>query len=183
MSPAHLILTLVLAYLSVFLQTGLDTPRLWLGGPLSFLPALLVYVALRLDLLTVTLFSLCGGLWLDSVSANPLGTSILPLFVTSWLLWRRRELLLREVDYAQIILGAGASLLVPLLSLLVLLTKGLHPNLGWQTLWQLAILTVSGGILTPILFRLLDLLERLFLHPVVKATPFRADRQIQRGRH
>jgi hypothetical protein len=112
-----------------------------------------------------------------------LGISILPLFLTSWLLWRRRELLLREVDYAQIILGAGASLLVPLLSLLVLLTKGLHPNLGWQTLWQLAILTVSGGILTPILFRLLDLLERLFLHPVVKATPFRADRQIQRGRH
>lgn len=183
MSAAHLILTLVMTYLAVFVQAGFDAPRLWLGSPLSLLPALLVYTALRLDLLAVTLVSLCGGLWLDSLSANPLGASILPLFVTGWLLWRRRELLLQELGYAQLVLGAAASVLVPALTLVLVLSKGLHPDLGWQTLWQFAALAMTGGVLTPLLFRLLDLLGRLFLHPAITAAPYRTDRELKRGRY
>jgi len=183
MSPARLVLLLLLAYLAVFVQAGFDAPRLWLGSHLSLLPALVVYAALRLDLVAVTLLSIAGGLWLDSLSANPLGASVFPLFLTGWLLWRRRELLLRELDYAQLVLGAASSVLVPLLTLVAVLSKGLHPDLGWQTLWQLTVLGISGGVLTPVLFRLLDWLERLFLHPAVKATPYRTDREIKRGRY
>jgi cell shape-determining protein MreD len=183
MSPARLVLLLVLAYLAVFVQAGWDAPRLWLGSHLSLVPVLMVYAALRLDLLAVTLLSLAAGLWLDSLSANPLGASVLPLFLTGWLLWRRRELLLRELDYAQLILGAAASVLVPLVTLVLVLSKGLHPDLGWQTLWQLTVQGVSGGILTPVIFRLLDWLERMFLHPAIKPVPYRADRELKRGRY
>jgi hypothetical protein len=183
MNSVRLFLVLGLSYLVVFLQAAFTAPQRWLGAPLSLLPALMVCTALRLDLTAVALLALCGGLWRDALSANPLGASLLPLYLVGWGVWHWREALLRELDYAQLILGALASALVPVLTLVVVLSKGAEPDLGWHTAWQLVVLTVSGGVFTPVLFRLLERLERLFAHPEVVASSYRPDREIKRGRY
>jgi hypothetical protein len=183
MTHARLVLLLLLAFLAVFAQAALEAPRRWLGSPLDLLPPLMVCAALRLDLTAVTLLAICGGLWFDALSANPIGASILPLFLVGWAMWHRRDVLLRELDYAQLVLGAAASLLVPVLTLVVVLSKGPQPELGWRTLWHLVVLTVTGGVLTPVLFRLLERLERLFVHPPAVASAYRPDRELKRGRY
>lgn len=183
MNLPRLVLLLSATYLAVFVQSGFNGPRLWLGSTLSLVPGLLVFAAMRLDLTAVTCLALAGGLWLDALSANPLGASVLPLFLVGWLLWRQREHLLLELDYAQLVLGAAASLLVPVLTLVVVLSKGFQPDLGWRTLWQLAVLAVSGGIFTPLVFRGLDWLERRFMHPAAPPGTYPGVREIKRGRH
>ena len=52
---------------------------IWLGAQIDLLPALMVYAALNAGLPTVALLAVFGGLWFDTLSANPLGISILPL--------------------------------------------------------------------------------------------------------
>jgi cell shape-determining protein MreD len=183
MRPARFLIVLLLAYLAVFVQAGFDVPRVWLNGQINLVPPLMVYTALRLNLTCVTALAVLAGLWLDSLSANPLGASILPLFLTGFLLLPQREVLLQELDYAQLVLGAAASAAVPILTLILVLTKGLDPGIGWHSLWQLAVLTITGGVLTPALFRLLDRIEKALLHPTAPTLMFRPDRDMRRGRY
>ena len=183
MRPGRFLIVLALAYLAVFCQAGFDVPRVWLNGQVNLIPPLMVYTALRLNLTCVTVLAIFAGLWLDALSANPLGVSIGPLFLSGFALLQRREVLLQELDYAQLVLGAAVSAAVPLLTLVIVLSKGLDPGIGWHSLWQLAVLTVTGGVFTPVLFRLLDRVERALMHPAAPTLVFRPDREIRRGRY
>lgn len=183
MKRARLLILLVLAFLAVFAQAVLVTPRVWLGSPINLVPPLVVYAALRLNLAGLTCLSVVAGLWLDALSANPLGVSVLPLFLIGLGLWQQRDLLLRELDYAQLLLGAAASAVVPVLTLGLVLSKGLDPDVGWHSLWQLVVLTVTGGVFTPLVFRLMDRIETLFLHPPIAFPPYRRDHDLKRGRY
>lgn len=183
MRPGRFLIVLVLAYLAIFLQAGFDAPRVWLSGQVNLIPPLMVYTALRLNLTCVTTLAIVAGLWLDSLSANPLGVSIAPLFLPGLVLLLQRELLLQELDYAQLVLGAAVSAAVPALTLILVLTKGLEPGIGWHSLWQLAVLAITGGVLTPLLFRVLDRIEHALLHPPAPTLMFRPDRDIRRGRY
>ena len=68
----------------------------------------MVYAALTLGFTSMVLLAVCGGLWFDSLSLNPLGASVLPLLVIGLLIYRSRELLMREHVFAQVTLGAMA---------------------------------------------------------------------------
>jgi len=182
MNIPRLIMLLALAFLGVFVEATWDLPRRVLGAQLDVLPALVVYAAVSTDLASLALLTAAAGLWLDSVSASPLGSSILPLFVTGLVLQRRRELLLREMTYAQIVLGLGATAAVTLLKLAVLLTLGEHPILGWESLWQLAVVVAGGAVLTPVVFASMDGLTRAFAYAPERGPAFRPDREMKRGR-
>ncbi len=153
-----------------------------LGAQVDLLPALLVYASLSANLLTVALLALLGGLGFDSLSANPLGVSVLPLFIVGLLIYRKRNLILRDQLFAQWILGLGASALVPLLTLLLLFTGGKSPLIGWGSLWQLIVMTLGGGIAAPLLFRIFGSLENALNYRRNIETSFRPDREIRRGR-
>ena len=73
------ILILAAAFLAVFGEATLSAPRNLLGAQIDLLPALMVYAALNSGLPTIALLAMFGGLWFDTLSANPLGISILPL--------------------------------------------------------------------------------------------------------
>ena len=133
-------------------------------------------------LCTVTLLAVLGGLWFDSLSANPLGVTVLPLFAIGLAIHLNRELILRDQTFAQFVLGLGASLAMPVLTILLLLTMGRAPLLGWGTLWQLAVLSAGGAIATPICFALFGWLQRALVHRSDGETSFRPDREIRRGR-
>src|SRR5438094_1741843 len=118
MNWLNTILVLLVAYLAVFWEAAFNGVRHLLGAQIDLLPALMVYASLFGSLRTVGLLAVLGGLWFDSLSANPLGVSVLPLFLCGMVIVANRDLILREQTFAQLVLGFGASLVMPLLVLL-----------------------------------------------------------------
>jgi cell shape-determining protein MreD len=176
------ILILVAAFLAVFWEAAFGGFRRVLGAQIDLLPALMVYAGLCGNFVSVCLLALCGGLWFDSLSWNPLGISVLPLFVVGLALHSNRGLILRDQTYAQFVLGLAASAAAPVLTLGLLLTAGQAPLLGWGTLWQLVVMSVGGALATPVCFALFDGLHRALVHRRLSESSFRPDREIRRGR-
>jgi len=175
-------LVLGAAFLAVFWEAAFGGVRHLLGAQIDLLPPLMVYASLRTGITTVALLALCGGLWFDSLSANALGATVLPLFAVGFAIHLKRELILRDQTLAQFVMGLGASAAVPMLTLLVLLTMGHTPLLGWGTLWQLLVLSVGGAVATPICFELFGWLQRALMHDRATESSFRPEREIRRGR-
>ncbi len=176
------LLILGAAFLAVFWEAAFSGLRVALGAQVDLLPSLMVYAGLRAELPAVALLAAWGGFCLDSLSATPLGISILPLFIAGLAVYSSRELVLRDQTYAQFLLGLAAAAGVPLMTLLLLLTTGHKPLLGWGTLWQLAVVTVGGALFTPPCFILFDWLHRSLAHGAATESSFRPDREIRRGR-
>ena len=173
---------LALAYVAVFLEGSFDLFRNWLGAQITLLPALMVCTGLTSGIGTVALLAVCGGLWRDSLSSDPLGVSILPLFMIGFIILRERDLLLRENQFAQMALGLAAGAFFPLAALFLLVNLGRAPLLGWMSLWQWVVGTLTGGVLTPLLFRLFARLRHALEYPAKQQSSFREDREIKRGR-
>lgn len=182
MTWLNTILILVAAFLAVFWEAAFGGVRHILGAQIDLLPALMVYASLCGNFTTVCLLALCGGLWFDSLSWNPLGISVLPLFVVGLALHSNRGLILRDQTFAQFVLGLAASAAVPLLTLGLLLTAGHAPALGWGTLWQLIVMSLGGALATPIWFALFEGLQRALVHRRLSELSFRSDREIRRGK-
>jgi len=182
MSWLHTLLILGTAFLAVFWEAGFGGLRHLLGAQVDLLPPLMVYTGLCAGITTVTLLALAGGLLFDSLSANPLGVTVLPLFAVGLAVHVKRELILRDQTFAQVVLGLGASAAAPVLTVLLLLSMGRPPLLGWGTLWQLTVLSVGGAIATPVYFELFGWLQRSLVHQGAMESSFRPDREIRRGR-
>jgi rod shape-determining protein MreD len=182
MRAFHPTLVLVAAFASVFCEVALPGFRRVLGAQIDLLPALMVYAALNTTLNVVVLLAVAGGLLFDSLSANPFGISILPLFAIGFVLSLRRDLILRDQLFVQCVLGFAASALSPLLSVLLLLTAGYSPMLGWNSLWHWTVMSLGGAMATPVWFSLFGWVERTFGYRPAVETSFRPDREIRRGR-
>jgi cell shape-determining protein MreD len=182
MSTLNSILILLVAFLAVFCESAFSGIRNLLGAQIDLLPALMVYAALSAGLPTVTLVAALGGLFFDSLSANPLGITVMPLFVVGFLINTQRELILRDQLFAQSVLGLSASAFVPAATLLLLLTGGHAPVLSWFTVWQWIVMSVGGTIATPALFLLFGWFDRTFSYRSATEMSFRPDREIRRSR-
>jgi hypothetical protein len=182
MNPFQSILILAAAFLAVFGEATFSVPRHLLGAQVDLLPAIMVFAALNAGLPTLSLLAILGGLWLDAFSANPLGISILPLLIVGFPIYLRRDLILRDVPFAQFVLGAAASAIVPALTLLMLLSGSKPPLLGGGTLWQWIVMTAGGAVATPFIFSLMAWCNRALGYQPQQETSFRPDREIKRGR-
>jgi cell shape-determining protein MreD len=182
MTSLNTVVVLIAAFLVVFFETSFRGLRVAIGVQINLLPALMTYTALSGSLGTVTLLALCGGLWFDSFSANPLGITILPLFAVGAIIHYHRTLLLRDQLIARCLLGMAASAIVPALVLILLMTTGRYPLVGWITLWQWLVLAGAGALFTPFWFEVFGWLDRTIRYPVQSELAFRPDRDIKRGR-
>ncbi len=182
MSALNTIFILVLAFVAVFMEASFGTFRRFLGVQVDLLPGLMIYASLSSGTLTISTLAVLGGLWFDSLSANPLGVSILPLFLIGFVVQRCRHLILREQTYAQFIMGFSASGFAPLLTLMILFSCGAEPIVGLGFAWQWFVMTVIGGLLVPLYFRLFGKVYRTLGYERVVESSFRADREIARGR-
>ena len=151
------------------------------GAQIDLLPPLMVYASLSADLVTVALLALFGGFWFDSLSGNPLGLSVLPLFLPGSGDPPEARSDLAGAAVCTVGLGLGASAATPLLALLLLLTMGQAPLLGWGTLWQLVVLTVGGAVATPLWMAFFAWLGGVLVHNRAVQSSFRSDREIRRG--
>ena len=182
MNTVNSIFILVLAFLAVFVEASFGSFRRILGVQVDLLPGLMIYAALSSGTFTVSLLAVLGGLWFDSLSANRLGVSILPLFLIGYVVQRIRHLILRDQTYAQLVLGFSASGFAPLLALVILYSCGAEPMIGLGFLWQWFVMTVIGGLLVPLYFSLFERVYRTLGYERIVETSFRQDRQIERGR-
>jgi rod shape-determining protein MreD len=182
MNALNSILILIAAFLAVFWECAFNGLRVLFGAQVDLLPALVVYASLSAGLITMSLTAIMGGLFLDSLSANPFGVSVLPLFLVGLIIYSQRELILRDQFFAQFVLGLAASALVPALTILLILTKGEPPLLGWGSLWQWIVMSLGGGVATPLLFQILGLFDRSLSYRRATETSFRPDREIRRSR-
>ena len=182
MNWLHTLFVLGAAFLAIFWEAAFGGLRHVLGAQIDLLPPLMVYASLYTGITTVALLALAGGLWFDSLSANPLGVTVLPLFAIGLAIHLKRELILRDQTIAQLVLGFGASTAAPALTMLLMLSMGHAPILGWGTLWQWVVLSVGGAVATPICFELFGWMERTLMHRGATASSFRPDREIRRGR-
>jgi cell shape-determining protein MreD len=172
----------LIAFLAVFWEAAFSGVRHWIGAQIDLLPPIMVYVALSGNIGMVTTFAILGGLWFDSLSANPLGVTVLPLFLIGVAIYANRELILRDQTFAQFVLGLAASSSIPIMILLFLLTTGHEPLFGWGTIWQLIVMSLGGAIATPIFFEFFNFVNRVLGPRTYSETSFRPDREIRRGR-
>jgi hypothetical protein len=182
MNVLNSILILAAAFLAVFGEAAFPGLRHWLGAQVDVLPALMICAALNTGIITVSLLAVLGGLFFDVLSANPLGVSILPLFAVGFVIYLQRDLILRELPFAQLVLGAAASAVVPVLTVLLLLSGSQQPLLGWGSLWQWIVLTAGGAVATPVLFAILNWCNHAFGYQPRTEPSFRPDREIHRGK-
>jgi hypothetical protein len=182
MSWLSTVFVLAAAFVAVFLETSFGLFHKLLGAQIDLLPALMDYAALTHGFTTMVLLAVCGGLWFDSLSLNPLGTSILPLLMSGVLIFRSRDLLMRESAQAQVILGVLAGLVQPLGTLFILLNVGARPAVGWLSLWQWAVVAACSGAVTPAIFKFFDRVKRALEYQPVTQSSFRQDREIKRGK-
>ena len=183
MTALSSILILVATFLAVFWEAAFSGFRHLLGAQVDVLPALMVYAGLRTSLATITMAAALGGLLFDTLSANPLGITVIPLFLLGFMLYRQRELVLRDQVFAQFIIGLAASAGVPLFTVLLLLTSRHAALLGWGSLWQWIVMTLGGGVATPMVFLVFDSVDRALNYRRATETSFRPDREIRRGRN
>lgn len=182
MRTTHHLLIGLAVFLAVFWQAFATSIREVLGAQVDLLPSLMVYAALGAGLPAVSLVAMLGGFLFDSLSANPLGSSVLPLLAVGSTIYHRRELILRDEPFAQVVVGFLAGAVTPALTVLLLLTAGEQPLLGWGSLWQWLVMSVGGAVATPLWFILFGWLNRTLGYQYAKETSFRPDREIRRGR-
>ncbi|GDY23932.1 hypothetical protein LBMAG56_52790 [Verrucomicrobiota bacterium] len=173
---------LLAAFVAAFLGAAVNPLSTWLHAQIDFLPAVMVFAALTAGITTVTVTACLGGLWQDSLSANPLGISILPLFLVGLIVHRSHELILRDQPFAQFAVGLGASALAPFLTVLLLYTMGRQPIVGWGSLWQWLVVSLIGAVATPLIFWAMGGLTASLTHPVFHESKHRPDRSVRRGR-
>lgn len=183
MKVLNSILVFVAAFLVVFCEAIFPGPRHLLGAQIDLLPALMIYAALNTNITVVSALAIFGGLCFDSLSANPLGLSIVPLLAVGFPVYLQRELILRELPFAQFILGGIASAIAPLIAVLLLLSAGKQPLVGWGSLWQWIVMTAGGALATPIFFALFGWCDNAFGYKPRTESSFRPDREILRGRN
>lgn len=184
MSPRiRLFRWIALALVAVFVSVAWEGPRRWLGVPMAWLPAVLVAAALDLRTEAWRWVAVLGGVASDCFSANPLGASVLPLYLAGAFLRSRNELWLGDLPFAQAILGAGTAWAVALLTLPLVMTFGQPPLLGWRLVWRIGMFGLSAAAITPAVFALNRRFDRWLAHPELDLSSFRPDREILRGKY
>lgn len=172
----------LMAYVSVFMAARFHGFAMLTGAQFDFLPGLVVVAAMMHGVWAVLVVSITGGLLYDCLSANPVGVTTFVLAIVGTFVYINRDLLLRDQTYPQFILGAGASAAAPVLSYVVMSVMGRHPLIEWTSLWVWLVLTVTGGLITPLWFAIFRKVDKALHYQDIPESSFRADRQIQRGR-
>lgn len=151
---------LLTALIAIFFETACQIPRSFTGAQIDPLPALMVVTALRAPVLVITALAIMGSLWQSSLSSDPLGISMLPLFLLGMLVHLNIKSISHHHIGSRFALGAIAGALVPILILCLLLLSGHQPMIGLYSLWQYAMSIIGSGLFALSFFPLLEWLNR-----------------------
>ncbi len=126
---------------------------------INLLPVFAAYAALHGGLAPIIGVALIAGCWLDVLSANPLGTSLISLFLMALILHRVHEVLLRGQLAAQFFVSLAAGALGPIISCFLLWATSMQPLVGWGTLWHIVVNAIICGVAGPFIFLILNQMD------------------------
>jgi len=178
-----LLVFLLTGYAIIFAQAKLTFFRDFFGAQPNLIPGMIVYAAMAFRMETTMLCAGVLGVLFDSLSSNALGTSILTYAVIGLGASGYRELVLSEQFTTHWVLGLLASGFAPVIAYGVLRLSGMTPLVGAGSIWQWAIMTAGGGVVTPLWFRIFNRLDEAVRYKEIPESTFRPDREIARGRH
>ena len=178
-----LFLLFLIVYVLVYGQALPNFPGRVFETQLNLTPSFIVFAALNHPFHMAMLLSFFAGLATDSLSAQPLGTTAIPMLLISWVLFRRRDLILSEEFHPQFLLGFLATIICSVFSLLILLSMNERPLLGWVTPFQLLLTSVIGGLACPFWKWSFRKLDRALEYPAIPERAFSQTRTLDRGRH
>ena len=150
---------LLTALIAIFLQAACELPRNLFGAQIDPLPALMLATALRAPVSSITALAILGPLWQSSLSSDPLGINILPLFALGLLVHFGHNRLAHHASGPRFALGAIAGAGLPVLTLTLLLFAGHQPMFGWYSLWQWVVGVLGSGLLALLFIPLLEWLD------------------------
>ncbi|MSR64655.1 MAG: rod shape-determining protein MreD [Verrucomicrobiae bacterium] len=157
-------LLVFVAVLLVVLQSTMANVVTIQGAKIEMLPAFIVYCAMSTSLLTSLIVAFSGGLLQDVLSAGRLGLSALPLCGIAIILTTIRPLVFRDFFVIQILMGSAAALFTSVWMVLCQLIAVGHSTVNQSTVATIFWVVLASGVLTPLLFLVLDRLIRLIGH-------------------
>lgn len=166
----------------IFLQATCELPRNLFGAQIDPLPALMLATALRAPLFGITALAILGPLWQSSLSSDPLGINILPLFALGLLVQMGQNRLAYHAAGPRFALGAIAGGALPVMTLTLLLFAGHQPMFGWYSLWQWVVGVIGNGLLALLFVPLLEWLD-FTVEEQPLAAPYDTTTQIIRNPH
>ena len=181
MSRLTFVLLLVIAALFTFIEGHGLIREGFLGTRLDWIPALLLYVAFRGSCAQALVLAACAGLFRDSLSANPLGVSLIAYALATLTAYRLRELLMRDLPLVQALVAGIAVGLFQVASILVLWIFGYAPLVGWETLAHLVVLFGCNAVMAPLFFVMFDWLESELTYKEQPYSELRPEVEIRRN--
>lgn len=153
-------IALIFALLIAAVLQAMVPTTAWTGwAPAPIMGALVIYYALVRPRHLVLEAALLAGLVEDSLSQMPLGTSSFSYAVIGLIIERYREDVVVRQWTTHVVFGALANIAVTLFALLMLIKDGLiHPPFVHVMLRLIGAL-ILGGVVTPIVFHLMERLE------------------------
>ena len=151
---------LLTALVTIFFEATCQIPRDLTGAQIDPLPALMIVTGLRAPALAITALAIVGSLWQSSLSSDPLGIGILPLFALGMLMHLNVKSISHHHASSRFALGAIAGAFVPILTLCLLLLSGHQPMVGLYSLWQWTVSIIGSGLLALGFFPWLDWLDQ-----------------------
>lgn len=167
MKKFEFLTTLLAAYLLVCLQISLDSLGFWIHGYIQFPVLAIIYSSTRKMPEISWIFCVITGLWIDSLSINPLGLSVLTLLGCNAISLRIRKALIGKTLLSDLSSGFLMGSLYPGLTVFLLILFGESPVIGWRFAISLVLSGVTIGFLTPYFKNLMDfILAQLEFKPV-----------------
>lgn len=133
----------------------------WFGVKTDLLPSLMVYAGLTAGARAVVTVGIVGALMQDSLSAMPLGVTLLPLCLIGLIAHQAQAYLSRDEKTQQLLLGALATLGASVVVLLTLAMLGKGVGFSLWLFVRLVGVTLVGAIVCPLFFAMLDRINRL----------------------
>ena len=152
-------------------------------GQIDLLPVFAAYAALHGRIGVMAGVAVLGGCWFDLLSANPLGISMMSLFLTAYMLHGMHEVLLKGQMAAQFFVCVLAGALNPVIAGVILWVMGTGPMLGWGVIWQVLINAVCCGLAGPVLFLILNQLDQSLSYAPVAKPWNRPVVEVKRSKH
>ena len=183
MSRSTFTCMILVAMASVYLEARWSIIEGRWRAQVDLLPVFAAYAALHGGRRVMVGVALVSGTWLDLLSANPLGTSLLSLTLTSFILHGAHEMILKGQLAAQSFICFSAGALNTFMSVLFLWGSGMEPLIGWGTPWQIMVNALVCGLVGPFLFIILNQLDRWVSYEPMAKPWHRTVVEVKRNRH
>lgn len=156
MKKFELLTILLAAYFLVCLQISFHSIGFWIHGYIQFPALAIIYSSTRKLSEISWIYCVIVGLWVDSLSMNPLGLSILTLIACNALSMKTRKALIGKPWLSNFSSGFITGSLYPCLTVILLLLFGESPVTGWRFILSVALSGLVIGLLSHPFKNLMD---------------------------